>query len=144
MKKHPTSLPQTLRALGLLVAVIAAGCTSEPPPAPSQPTEAAEPAEPGAPSPEAAPAKPVAPATATVPAGATATVTAQGTKFEPPITPEQIPPGAWMCEMGTVHYASTDKGDGKCPLCGMALTQKAPGAPPATGAPDGHDEHAHH
>jgi transcription initiation factor IIE alpha subunit len=25
--------------------------------------------------------------------------------------------------MGTVHYAATEKHDGTCPLCGMALVQ---------------------
>lgn len=65
-------------------------------------------------------------------------VAATGSTFDPPVKPAQIPPGAWMCEMATVHYASMQAGDGKCPTCGMALTQKAG----AAAAPAGHAEHA--
>lgn len=60
-----------------------------------------------------------------------------GTKFEPPVKPEVIPDGAWMCDMGTVHFASLEKGEGKCPTCGMALKQKG-----AAGH-DGHDHGKH-
>lgn len=49
-------------------------------------------------------------------------VAAAGTKFEPPIKPQQLPEGAWFCDMGTVHYAQMDKGE-KCPVCGMALKE---------------------
>lgn len=48
----------------------------------------------------------------------------EGTKFKPPIKPEQLPSGAWYCDMGTVEYASMDKGDGTCPICQMKLKQK--------------------
>jgi len=47
-----------------------------------------------------------------------------GTTFEPPVQPEQIPEGAWYCDMGTVHYARPDEGDGSCPVCGMKLVQR--------------------
>lgn len=51
-------------------------------------------------------------------------LTAEGTEFDPPIQAEQLPDGAWYCDMGTVHYARTDQGDGKCALCGMNLVQQ--------------------
>ncbi len=47
-----------------------------------------------------------------------------GKRFDPPVKPEQIPMGAWMCDMGTVHYAAMNKGDGKCPVCSMELKHK--------------------
>ena len=63
----------------------------------------------------------------------TVAVTAEGTKFDPPVSPEQIPDGAWMCSMGgKVHYARTEAGDGKCAVCGMKLQQH------------GHGEMGHH
>lgn len=52
------------------------------------------------------------------------TLSAPGNKFDPPVRPSQIPANAWYCDMGTVHYASMDKGDGKCPICHMGLKQK--------------------
>ena len=51
-------------------------------------------------------------------------VPAEGKKFEPPIQKVEVPAGAWFCDMGTVHYARMDKGDGKCPICGMNLKEK--------------------
>ncbi|MGE0323832.1 MAG: hypothetical protein AB7S68_16080 [Polyangiaceae bacterium] len=52
-------------------------------------------------------------------------VAADGTRFDPPVSSDRIPDGAWMCEMkGEVHYAAKNKGDGKCPVCSMALVQK--------------------
>ena len=55
-------------------------------------------------------------------------VSESGTKFEPPIDAGQVPEGAWMCDMnGQVHYASKTRGDGKCPVCSMALVQKGSG-----------------
>ena len=53
-----------------------------------------------------------------------------GTEFEPPVEKGQIPEGAWICDMGTVHYARMSEGDGSCPLCGMDLVR--------------HGEHGHH
>ena len=38
----------------------------------------------------------------------------------------RIPEGAWYCDMGKVHYARSEKGDGVCPLCKMQLTEKGP------------------
>jgi len=65
----------------------------------------------------------------------TVEVSKEGTKFDPPVKAAQIPEGAWMCDMGTVHYARMDKGDGKCALCSMDLVQKG-----ADGqGTDGHD-----
>jgi len=62
-------------------------------------------------------------------AGPKVEVTAEGTELEPPITADRLPAGVWYCDMGTVHYARRTQGDGKCPRCGMTLTQK-PGAAP--------------
>ena len=73
--------------------------------------------------------------------GAMVAVTAEGTKFDPPVTTAQIPDGAWMCDMGSVHFAASEKGaEGTCPICGMPLSQKgakveaAPETPPAAAA----------
>ncbi len=57
-------------------------------------------------------------------------VAPEGTEFEPPVTIDQIPEGAWYCAMGTVHYARMDEGDGKCAVCGMNLTHKVASAEP--------------
>jgi mono/diheme cytochrome c family protein len=62
-------------------------------------------------------------------------VSAEGTRFDPAVSADRIPPGAWMCEMGGVHYASLDPGDGSCPVCGMRLTQQEGG----DGDGSGHD-----
>ena len=50
-------------------------------------------------------------------------VTSSGSQFDPPVDKKQLPNGAWYCDMGLVHYARTEKGDGKCALCGMELKQ---------------------
>jgi hypothetical protein len=64
----------------------------------------------------------------------TVAVTAEGTKFDPPVSADQIPDGAWMCSMGgMVHYARTEAGDGKCAVCGMKMQQHM-----------GHGEMGHH
>ena len=55
-------------------------------------------------------------------------LTPAGVKLEPPVVAARIPAGAWYCDMGKVHYARTEKGDGTCPLCKMQLTQKGPAA----------------
>jgi len=52
------------------------------------------------------------------------TLDPNGSEFNPPVSPDRIPSGAWYCDMGTVHYARPDKGDGKCPLCHMNLKEK--------------------
>ena len=54
----------------------------------------------------------------------TVQVLPSGSDFEPPVQIDQIPVGAWYCDMGTVHYARLVKGDGKCPRCGMNLTRQ--------------------
>ena len=51
-------------------------------------------------------------------------LTAEGSRFDPPIEVEQVPSGAFYCDMGTVHYASLEQGDNACPVCGMLLTQQ--------------------
>lgn len=56
-------------------------------------------------------------------AGAQA-LTPEGQRFEPPVKPESLPSGSYYCDMGTVHYARSEKGDNTCPLCKMKLTHK--------------------
>lgn len=56
------------------------------------------------------------------------TVSSAGTEFDPPVKLEQIPDGVWICDMGTVHYARSEKGDGKCAVCSMDMTQKVAGS----------------
>ena len=51
-------------------------------------------------------------------------LTAKGEKFDPPIEKSAVPDGAWFCDMGTVHYARSEEGDGKCPVCKMDLKHK--------------------
>jgi hypothetical protein len=51
-------------------------------------------------------------------------VPAEGKKFAPPVRLEQLPVGAWYCDMGTVHWAQMNEGDHKCPFCKMDLKQK--------------------
>lgn len=72
-------------------------------------------------------------------AAETVTVSKTGTTFDPPVQIAQIPPGAHYCDMGTVHYARLDKGDGKCTECGMMLKTKPGKAKEA----DGHAGHQH-
>lgn len=94
-----------------------------------------------------APAEPAAPEKAAesgASADAKVEVTAEGTKFDPPVKPEQIPDGAWYCDMGTVEYASLEKGDGKCPTCGMMLKQKGAAAPADDGHGHDHDHEGGH
>lgn len=56
--------------------------------------------------------------------GGKVTVSAKGQEFKPPIKPEELPDGAWYCDMGTVHWAQMEEGDHTCPLCKMQLKQK--------------------
>lgn len=73
-------------------------------------------------------------------------LTAEGGALEPPVAVERIPAGGWYCDMGTVHYARLEHGDGTCPLCGMSLRQRPggaiePGSQPTSqpaSAPSGH------
>ena len=47
-----------------------------------------------------------------------------GTEFKPAVPVGSIPDGNWACVMNeAVHYASADKGAGKCTVCGMNLVQ---------------------
>ena len=62
-------------------------------------------------------------------------------KIDPPVKPDAVPDGYWYCDMGTVHFARADKGDGKCGLCGMDLKQKTAGA--KAGEAHDHGEHGH-
>lgn len=65
------------------------------------------------------------------------TVAKTGTKFDPSIKPSELPDDAWACVMGgKVHYARMEKGDGKCEICKMNLSQ-----PNLAEAPK--DDHAH-
>lgn len=64
----------------------------------------------------------------------TVDVAKDGTKFDPKVDKSKLPDGAWYCDMGGVHYARMDEGDGKCELCGMKLKKKAEG---------GHKGHHH-
>jgi len=73
-------------------------------------------------------------------------VSKTGTKFEPGIAPEELPDGAWACEMGgKVHYARMEKGDGKCAICNMKLSEHHTGGDHEKGdhKADGHGDHAH-
>lgn len=58
------------------------------------------------------------------PATGLVALTAGGVKLDPPASKDQIAAGAWYCDMGTVHFAATEKNDGKCPLCGMDLAHQ--------------------
>ena len=51
-------------------------------------------------------------------------VPADGKKFDPAVKAEQLPAGAWYCNMGTAHWAQMKEGDKTCPVCKMKLTQK--------------------
>lgn len=64
-----------------------------------------------------------------------------GKNLEPAAKLDQIPAGAYFCDMGTAHYARAEEGDGRCPRCGMKLVKKAGGASDKP-AEAGHD-HAH-
>jgi hypothetical protein len=51
-------------------------------------------------------------------------VPVEGKEFKPPVRPEQLPSGAWYCDMGTVHWAQSKEGNHTCPLCKMDLKKK--------------------
>jgi len=70
----------------------------------------------------------------------TVEVTKEGAKIDPPVAIARIPDGAYYCDMGTVHYARMEEGDGKCALCGMKLEHKG-GEEKA--AETGHENHDH-
>lgn len=56
------------------------------------------------------------------PAAAVSALPAEGKRYDPAIDPSDVSAGAWMCDMGTVHYAAPHAGE--CPVCGMKLTEK--------------------
>ena len=120
----------------ILVALLMVGC-EKPAEQPQEPAATATQAEAVVAAPTEAPEK------APESGASLVTVTAEGTTFDPPVKAEQIPAGAWYCDMGTVEYASLEKGDGKCPKCGMMLKQKAGGDKPAEGGDHGHDHDGH-
>ena|SRR5690554_4052492 len=61
-----------------------------------------------------------------------------GGEMNPKVDKSKLPDGAWYCDMGGVHYARMDEGDGKCELCGMKLQQKG-----AAKTSHGHEGHHH-
>lgn len=80
------------------------------------------------------------------PSNETIELTEEGSVLDPLATSDQIPVGAWYCDMGgSVHYASLTEGDGSCPVCGMFLSQKAePEAEPTEAdSMPGHHGHEH-
>lgn len=105
------------RALSVfIVATLLAACSTAPP------------AEP--PAPEEAPAAPEAPV-----AFGSVDVPRDGKQFNPPVAADQIPEGAYYCDMGDVHYARITPGDGSCPVCGMELSHKVSKLPAEDVAP---------
>jgi|AntDeeMinimDraft_4_1070355.scaffolds.fasta_scaffold35972_1 hypothetical protein len=68
----------------------------------------------------------------------TVEVEKDGTKFDPKVDKSKLPDGAWYCDMGGVHYARMEEGDGKCELCGMKLKKKG-----KSEADHGHKDHHH-
>lgn len=47
-----------------------------------------------------------------------------GKEFDPAVEKSRVPGDTWICDMGTVHWASKEKPeDGKCPICGMQLSE---------------------
>jgi glucose/arabinose dehydrogenase len=120
-------------ATALLIALLAIGLVA----CDSKPTETTAAPEATAPSAESAPTAPDEPAKVEV--------SAEGTTFKPPVQKAQLPDNVYYCDMGTVHYARSEKGDNKCPLCNMFLTpHNVPGAeaPPAQNHGHGHG-HGH-
>ena len=104
---------RTIIPITLFVSLFALGCDK---PAEQPPTEPPPSAEAPAETP------PVVEAPAEV--GAKVELAAAGQKFDPAIQPEQLPDAAWYCDMGTVHWAASDKpADGKCPECAMVLKE---------------------
>ena len=55
---------------------------------------------------------------------ASVTVPKEGKEFDPAVSVDKLPEGAWACDMGgTSHYAAMQKGDGRCPVCNMMLSK---------------------
>lgn len=102
------------------VSVLVWACDGSPP-AVEQPAESSVPATAAAP-------VTTEPAVVLPPLTGPVSLTAAGVQLDPPADKDQIPEGAWFCDMGTVHFASTDINDGKCPLCSMDLVHQASAA----------------
>ena len=66
-------------------------------------------------------------------------VAKEGSKFDPPVAIDTLPDGAFYCNMGKSHYARMEKGDNKCPLCGMALEHKGSAVKEDHGDHEGHE-----
>jgi rubrerythrin len=55
---------------------------------------------------------------------ASVTVPKEGKEFDPAVSVDKLPKGAWHCNMGgKAHYAAMEKGDGRCPVCNMMLSK---------------------
>lgn len=105
-------MTRTLYTTALVFCLGLAACGEDAPEsAPETPTSEAPTSE--------ATAAPAAPANA----GEFVTVAAEGTRFDPAVQLSEIAPDTWICDMGTVHYAATERGNGACPICQMALVQ---------------------
>ena len=150
MMMRTTSKLKIALTLAVTLAIGAAGCEKE------APAEARIATEPSAEAPLAEAPLAEAPLAEAAPeaggeigdaAVAAVTVAPAGSRFDPAIAPEQLPEGTWYCDMGTVHYARGEKGDGNCAECGMALKQYDPKAHAALKAKavEAHDHagHAH-
>lgn len=109
------------------------------PETPATPEAPADPQAPAAPAAE----KPAEPAKLEVKEGVAIAMDdlKGGKSLEPAAKLDQIPAGAYFCDMGTAHYARAEEGDGRCPRCGMKLVKKGDGTE-AKPAEEGHD-HAH-
>lgn len=104
----------------LAAPLLVLACDGSPSPAPEPSAEA--------PAPEAVSPEASSPAVVLPPLSGPVSLTASGVQLDPPAEKDQIPDGAWFCDMGTVHFASTEKNDGICPLCSMELVHQAPAA----------------
>ncbi|OIP40593.1 MAG: hypothetical protein AUK47_08065 [Deltaproteobacteria bacterium CG2_30_63_29] len=126
MNFRKTFLSLSSLPLLLLVTALLASCEAKAPAKadekkPATEAAAGEAAQPGEMKMEEAKPEAAAEVGAEKPAP-TIAIAQTGGKLDPPVEVSQIPDGAWMCDMGTVHYASMEPG--KCAICGMNLTQK--------------------
>lgn len=146
MNVIPMKMTRTLaKTLALAAAcVVWAGCPSSDAPssaAPAQSGEASGEAAPPGPAASAGEEQAADEAPASQPSGLVE-VSAEGTEFDPPVSKDRVPDGVWICDMGTVHYARAEQGDGTCPLCNMRLVQH--GAANSDGHEGlGHEGHDH-
>ncbi len=147
MKNHWSMMNWTQAVCVFCAALALSHCTpAAEEPAANEPV-AAEEAEPTAAGgeneaePEAEPAS----LPASQPAEGMIELTAEGTIFDPPISKDRVPDGAWICDMGTVDYASGEPGDGTCPVCNMRLVQhRADGGSAGGDRPEAAGDHGEH